>query len=52
MGHALAREDVDAFLEAVVDMRAARRFAGLDWRDLDLPHRHAARACLAAADFL
>jgi hypothetical protein len=29
MGHALAREDVDAFLEAVVDMRAARRFTGL-----------------------
>ena len=52
MGHALAREDVDAFLEAVVDMRAARRFAGLDWPDLDLPHRHAARACFAAADFL
>jgi hypothetical protein len=52
MGHALAREDVDAFLETLVDMRAAPRFAGFDWRDLDLPHRHAARACFFADDFL
>jgi hypothetical protein len=52
MGRAPAREDMDAFLETLVDVGAALGVARPGRGDLDQPHGHPARSGFAADDLV